>query len=315
MSSSIQIDARDFGGDDPAAAAYNAAMVDGMRAIGWTFPASSAQVLRDKLASTGVVPYLSPRAEMLEVPSAEGFVPVRVIRAEQSTAVFVHCHSGGWVIGSSAGQDQRLEQIVERTGMTVVSVEYRLAPEHPFPAGLDDVEAVLRWALKAGGETFGSDRVLVGGESAGANLALSALLRVVRTDPGRVVGAALLYGNFDLGGTPSLLQRGHTLITASAMEWFGGQYLHEGVPPRHPEVSPLCADLSGLPHVLVAVGSQDALVDDSVFLAARLVGAGVDVELRVVRSAEHGFDSALHDTATEAVREIDARLSDWAAGG
>lgn len=310
----VKIDSADF---DPAngeiAAQFNAALLPAFAQAGWVFPPASAPALREALANSAPEIYLSPRAETLSVPTAAGGVDVRVLRADAPTAVYVHCHSGGWTIGAAAGQDARLEQIVAAAGVTVVSVDYRLAPENPFPAGLDDCEAALRWVVEEGAVQFGTDRVLVGGESAGANLALSALIRINRTHPGRVAAANLLYGNYDCTGTPTHRLAGDdVMITRVAMDWFYDQYLPAGIDRRAPEVSPLYADLRGLPPTLLTVGSADSLVDDSLFLAARLTASDVDCELHVVPGAEHGFDSAPYPAAVEAVKVIDEFLAQHA---
>jgi acetyl esterase/lipase len=255
--------------------------------------------------------YVSSRAETMVVPSPGGDVPVRVIRPnEPPTAVFVHCHDGGWAIGSAAGQDASLERISDRTGMTVVSVDYRLAPEHPYPAGLDDCERALRWAIESRERFFGAPKVLVGGESAGANLALCATLRVIQDQPSAVAALALYYGNYDLTGTPSLRNAtSANMIHPEVMGWFIDQYVADPALRAEPDVSPLYADLSALPPTALAVGSEDGLVDDTLFLASRLVAASVECELVVAPGGEHAFDLLPLPPFQDAVSRMDAFLS------
>jgi acetyl esterase len=298
----------------PAVVGFNTAMVSGMAAIGWAFPPESAPALRDALAEAAP-PYFAPSARTIAVPAGTRDIPVRVILAAEPTAVFVHCHGGGWTIGSAAGQDAALERIVAATGMTVASIDYRLAPEHPYPAGLDDCEQVVRWLIEHAAAELGTGRLLIGGESAGANLALCTALRIIRDQPDALSGAALYYGNYDVTMTPSQRQaESGFLITTGSLEWFYDQYVPDASRRDDPDISPLYADLHGLPPLILAVGTADSLVDDTMFLASRLLAAGVDTELVVVPGGEHAFDGAPVPECQEAVAAVDAFLAKRAAG-
>jgi acetyl esterase/lipase len=310
MSDGLNLSARSFGTAEETAEirGFNTAMLEGMAGVGWAFPPASVDALR---GLAGANPYRSDRARTLTVPSPEGGIPIRVIDAERPRGIYLHCHPGGWTIGSSEVQDAALEAIVAATGLTAVSIEYRLAPEHPYPAGLDDCERVARWVAEQGGEELGADLIVLAGESAGANLALCTMLRL-KDDPAgaHVRGGVLLYGNYDLTMTPS--QRAATsgvLITAAALEWFYDQYVPDRGLRGHPDVSPLFADLGGLPPVHLAVGGRDSLLDDTVFLAARMVAAGVDCTLDVVPGGEHSFDMAPVQAARDAVARTHAFLA------
>ena len=103
----------------------------------------------------------------ITIPGRSGGIPARVFVPESPTAVYLHVHGGGWVLGSAFQQDQPLSNMAERAGVAVVSVDYRLAPEHPYPAGADDCEDAALWLMKQSGAEFGTDRLLIGGESAG----------------------------------------------------------------------------------------------------------------------------------------------------
>jgi len=316
-----RIDARHF---DPARVSqavrdFNAMLVTGMAGSGWVFPPPSAPALREALAAAAPPPYVSPSARTITVPAGDHDIPVRIIPAPASAtvpaAVFVHVHGGGWTIGSAAGQDAALERIVASTGMTVASVDYRLAPEHPYPAGLDDCETVTRWLIEHAAAELGSGRLLIGGESAGANLALCTALRVVRDQPDGLSAAALYYGNYDVTMTPSQRQaETGVLITTGSLAWFYDQYVPEAGRRDDPDISPLYADLRGLPPTVLAVGTADSLVDDTMFLASRLLAAGVETELVVVPGGEHAFDMAPVPECQEAVAAVDAFLAKHAAG-
>ena len=230
------------------------------------------------------------------VPAPTGDVPVRVFVPEAVDGVFLHIHGGGWVLGASDQQDVRLAAIAEGLGLAVVSVDYRLAPEHPFPAAMDDCEAVARWLLDGAAADLGSTNLLIGGESAGAHLSVLTLLRL--RDAGaaveRFLGANLSYGAYDLGGTPSQRSWGerNLVLSGPIVDWFVEQSLPGTtiVERQDPSVSPLYADLSGLPPALFSVGTLDMLLDDSLFMAARWEHAGNRSELEIYPEAIHGFN-------------------------
>ncbi|MDO8187951.1 alpha/beta hydrolase [Conexibacter sp. JD483] len=296
---------------DEEVRAFNEALVGGMAQLGWTFPPVSLEHLRGVMTRAGE-PYRSPRARTLSVPSPSGEIALRVIDSPAPTGVYVHCHAGGWTIGAADLQDERLEQVIAATGMTAVSIEYRRAPEHPHPAPLDDCEHATRWVAEHAEEALSAPpRLVIAGESAGANLALCTLLRLKRDGAhSAVVAANLLYGNYDLTMTPS--QRygdDRYLITRRSLEWFYDCYVPDADLRDDPDVSPLYADLSGLPPTLVSVGAGDSLVDDSIFLAWRLRACGVDCELQLLPGLEHGFDSAPLPAAQAAVERIDRYLA------
>lgn len=191
------------------------------------------------------------------------------------------------MLGGADHQDPMLHDLRTRAQVTVYSVEYRLSPEHPFPAAVEDVEDALRFLLDAPQAT----PLVVGGESAGANLAAVALLRL-RDHPnfGRVRAACLHYGTFDLSGTPSLLAAppGTPFLDRELAAWFRAQYAPEAL-HRHPEVSPLYADLRGLPRTRLLVGSEDPVRDDTLFMHSRLRSSGNTAALVVYPGGLHGL--------------------------
>jgi acetyl esterase/lipase len=209
--------------------------------------------------------------------------------------VYLHLHGGGWTLGDADMQDPALWDVVTATGLAAVSVGYRLAPEHPFPAGPDDCEDAARWLVERGAAELGAPPVLaIGGESAGAHLAALTLLRLRdRHGMGGAFRAAnLVFGVFDLGMTPSQRRWGGKLILSPELLRFFGDAFVPGIDleaRRAPDVSPLHADLHGLPPALFVVGTADPLLDDSLFMAARWSAAGNHAELRVWAEGCHGF--------------------------
>ncbi|KUJ68529.1 hypothetical protein ACZ90_18255 [Streptomyces albus subsp. albus] len=219
----------------------------------------------------------------------------------QPEGVFLHFHGGGGVIGSADGQDPRLRDLARQVGVAVVSVEYRLAPEHPYPAGTDDAEQAALWLLEHAGAEFGSDRLLIGGESHGARLTVTTLLRLRdrhAVHPAAEFRAAQLsFGSYDLGhGTPSARHAGdrNRLINAPILAWFRDRLLPGLTPAERldPDISPLYADLRDLPAARFTVGTADPVLDDTLFMAARWRAAGNPAELEVVAEGWHGFTLA-----------------------
>ena len=246
----------------------------------------------------------------------EGGVKVRVFALDHVDGVYLHIHGGGWAFGSADGQDERLWRLAGQARLAVVSVDYRLAPEHPFPAGPDDCETAARWLVKHAGDEFGTDRLMIGGESAGAHLSVVTLLRL--RDRYGVTGAFraahLLFGPYDLSMTPSQRSFGPRRLLSNTDTLRGGYELFtpgmREEQRRNPEVSPLFADLTGLPPARIVVGTEDPLLDDSLFLAARWQAAGAPVRLGVVAGAMHGFTLfPLAITERELRRERDFLVS------
>jgi acetyl esterase/lipase len=216
-----------------------------------------------------------------------------------ATAIYLHFQGGGMVIGAPEMSDSSNLDLCRRFGMTVISVGYRKAPEHPFPAGPDDGIAVAKWIIENGISEYGSDRIIVGGESAGGYMAAAVALRM-RDELNAIehlVGANLVFGVHDWGRSPS--QRGlrvlnaPDMLTPEGMAMFGDCYLPGMTVEerRAPHISPLFADLHNLCPAFMSVGTADHLLDDTLMLAPRWAAAGNDVELFVAPEMPHGFQA------------------------
>jgi acetyl esterase len=208
-------------------------------------------------------------------------IPVRVLEPSDVRGTFLHIHGGGWTMGSNAFQDQRLWRYATEAQVRVVSVDYRLAPEHPFPACIDDCLAVADEVART------SERNVIGGESAGAHL--SALVLTRRRGDG-FCGANLAYGCYDLGMSDSQRSWGerNVVLSSPIIRWHLDQLLPgaDDDARRDPSVSPLFAAMDGLPPALLTIGTEDPMLDDSVQLAARWPGARLDV----YEGGFHAFD-------------------------
>lgn len=255
-----------------------------------------AQKVRDARArGEGVfpAPAKSARARWIEIDGPAGKIKLRVVAPEKSRGVYLHLHGGGHVLGAADQQDRLLEHLADTTQLTAISVEYRLAPEHPFPAGPDDCEAAALWVADKLRD-FGGERLAIGGESAGAHLAALTMLRL-RDKHGRTPfhAANLVFGVFDLGLTPSARTFGNERLVLRTLDIlkFGEAFLPglDAEQKRAPHLSPLYADLRGLCPALFTIGTRDALLDDSLFMHTRWVAAGNAAELAIYPGACHGF--------------------------
>ena len=183
------------------------------------------------------------------VPGPAGDIPVRISVPDTVEAVYVDIHGGAWIIGSAQMMDAENTRLAAACNVATVSIEYRLAPENPWPAGADDCEAVVAWLLEHAGDEFGVDRLLIGGGSAGATLSAITMLRVRdRLDAiERIVGANLVYGCYDLSRTPSQRRRDDTLIIDAeaiglVLPWVFPGVDAEGLrDPRSPRSTRTCA--------------------------------------------------------------------------
>ncbi len=247
------------------------------------------------------------------IPGPAGALGVRVFRPETITGVYLHFHGGGWAMGAADFQDGRLEETAQRANVAVVSVDYRLAPEHPYPAAAEDAEAAAHWIAENAVAEFGTDRIVVGGSSSGAHLAVTAMLRM-RDRHGYTgfEGTNLVYGFFDLSLTPSARNWGDRMLVmdTALCHWFANLYAN-GTDLTHPDVSPMYADLSGLPPALFTVGTLDPLLDDTLLLSTRWAAAGNRVELAVTPGGAHGFTSAPTHDGEMARRHIDRLIAGW----
>ncbi len=241
-----------------------------------------------------------------------GDLTLRVFTPPTVEGVYLHLHGGGWVLGRAHHSDVRNWAIARHCNLAVVSVDYRLAPENPYPAGPDDCEAAAAWLLGKAKEEFGTEDLFIGGESAGGHLAAVTLLRM-RDRHGYTgwKGANLVYGAFDCGLTPSVANWGdrNLVLSTPIVSWFVEQFLAPGVDRRGPDVSPLYADLRDMPPALFTVGSLDPLRDDSLFMYMRWVGAGNEAELAVYPGGVHGFNGFPIALGARANSHIDAWLT------
>jgi len=251
------------------------------------------------------------------VPGPAGEIPVRVFVPPTVEAVYLSIHGGAFMMGSRRSSDRTNWQMAQACNLVVVSPEYRMAPEHEWPTGHDDCEAVALWILEHGRAELGatSDRLLIGGESAGAHIAAVTTLRLRdRHDAmARVAGANLNCGVYDLTGTPSrmLPPPENDVLAAAGSGGSAARNYFGSVRPdelRGPDTSPLYADLRDLCPALFTVGTGDSLLDDSVFMAARWSLAGNDTELAVYPYGPHGLTGSPTEMGRRGQAKVEAFL-------
>jgi acetyl esterase/lipase len=270
----------------------------------------------DAVRSGGLMPSGPPseRAVDRTIPGPGGTqLGLRILAPGNPRGAYLHLHPGGLVMGSAAGQDALLESIAEATGLACVSVDYRLAPEHPYPAAWDDSEAAALWLVDNVRSEFGGNFLAIGGESAGATLAVPTLVRLRdRHGLSAFKAAVLTYGNYDSTGTPSNHWNGKDglVIREQDIAYCTRCYAPDPETRRDPDMSSLYADLRDLPPALFSVGTLDCFLDDSLFMASRWIAAGNEAELAVYPGAVHGFTGFPYALA----RQANARANAFLAG-
>jgi acetyl esterase len=245
-----------------------------------------------------------------------GEVRVRIHRpvlAEGPLPALVYLHGGGFTLFSIDTHDRLMREYAERIGCAVVGIDYALSPEHRFPRALEDVDASVEW-LRTHGHAFGlrTDRIALGGDSAGGNLALSTAIRMRERGDPPPVALLLNYAALDTEPQPSYKRYdGHPyMLNVDEMRDFWINYL--GKPSTdNPHARPILADLKGLPPVHMCIAECDILADQNTELTARLKTAGVEVSSIVYLGATHSFLEAVSiaDCADRAIQDA----SDWLA--
>ena len=252
------------------------------------------------------------RVEDLAIPGPHGDIPARLYASDAAAnqPVVVFFHGGGWVIGNIETHDYLCRLIANGARCTVLSVEYRLAPEHKFPAAADDAYAATKWASEHADE-LGIDpvRIAIAGDSAGGNLA--AVVALMARDRGgpAIMQQTLIYPVIDFNFETTSYRdnaEGYLLSTKS-MQWFWGHYLASEADGGNPYASPLRAQtLAGLPPALVISAEYDPLRDEDEAYAKRLRAAGVDVTYTRYDGQIHGFFQMylLFDDSKAAMRQV-----------
>jgi len=276
------------------------------------FPAPQARALAEQFnAVWNEEPPAMQKVEERTLPGPEGHIRARLYfpNAERPAPTFIYIHGGGWVICSLDTHDRTCRRLAEEGGFAVASIDYRLAPEHRFPAGFDDCVAAVQWLARNGAD-WGLDtsKLAIGGDSAGANLSLATALALRDAGDSPLKFMGLIYGAFDMACEgPSYDRFGgeEYMLSTEVMVWFRNTYLNSLQEIEDWRASPIRAELTGLPPAYVLAAGCDPLYDDSIRIRERLEAAGVPVTYSEVAGVLHGFMNW--------TRSLDAANREWGA--
>ncbi len=241
-----------------------------------------------------IKPQLQPSVK--NIPGPAGNLALRIFRPDTIRAVVLEIHGGGWSVGTAASDDIQNDNMARTCKVAVVSIDYRIAPENPFPACINDCKAAAKWLVNNAMKEFGTDKLFISGASAGGHL--SAVTTLYIRDSlhaiDKVRGVNLIYGCFDLSRTPSCrMATDSTLILNKKYLDETYELVFNGWSKEQlqdPQYSPLYADLKNLPPALFTIGTADPLIDDTYFMEARWRLAGNKTFLAVYPESSHAFN-------------------------
>jgi acetyl esterase len=299
---------------DPQVQAYMDQMAAlNMPALNTLTPEVIREVIRMQFAMLGE-PEPVAHVENRTIPGPAGEIPARIYtpQGDGPFPVLVYFHGGGWVICNLDTHDGLCRSLTNQAGCIVVSVDYRLAPEHKFPAAPEDCYAATQWVAENAAQFNGDPtRIAIGGDSAGGNL--TAVVAQMARDKGgpQIALQLLIYPATDFRmGTPSIEENGEGYgLTKQDMIWFTNHYLNSEEDKLHPLASPfLTSNLTGLPPALVITAEYDPLRDEGERYGQRLQEAGVPVTITRYDGMTHGFVGMPYDKGRQAVAESAAAL-------
>jgi acetyl esterase len=266
----------------------------GLRALSpVTSPIAECRDMQSRIAAVvneGSVPLARERD--IAVPRAGGVVPCRLYLPDgaHNPPLIIYAHGGSFAQGSLNAWDGMLRELTRASGVAALSVDYRLAPEHRFPAGFDDLLAVVHYAsLESAALGIDASRLAIGGDSAGGNLALAAAVALRDAGASPLKFMLLVYGVYSTDNTtPAWATYGNGSLTAAQMDWIWATYLNSPAEKSDTRVAPILASMAGLPPAHLMVGDLDPLQDDSRALAAKFAAAHVTHTLNVYEGLPHG---------------------------
>jgi acetyl esterase/lipase len=262
----------------------------------------------------GAKTILQPIIKNIKGPG--GDVRLLIMRPDTIRAVVLDIHGGGWCLGTAMNDAVLNDEMARTCNVAVVSVDYRLAPEFPFPACVEDCKAAANWLLANAIKEFGTDKIIISGASAGGHLAAVTAIYVRDSLHAidKVKGVNLVFGVFDLGRTPSCRLVSDSAIflnkqfVAELFQIVFGNWSLQQL--QNPAYSPLYANLKGLPPALFTVGTVDPLLDDTYFMEARWRNAGNRTFLAVYPECPH----ALNLFPTKIAKVANERMYQWING-
>lgn len=252
-----------------------------------------------------MIKLMTPKGDVEEVgsvedraiPGPDGEIPIRIYKPINSRStslpILVFYHGGGWVVGDLDSHDAMCRSFTNGAECIVVSVDYRLAPEHKFPAAVDDSFAAFEWVYNHAEEIGGdSSHIAVAGDSAGGNLAAVVAIKVKESQILKLTYQLLIYPTTGVGHTSSYVEFGEKdlIIPNEAITWYREHYWNDPSDENHPYYSVYSyKDVSGLAPAMIITAQCDPTLDDGKLYAEKLKAAGVDVEYRKYPGMIHGF--------------------------
>lgn len=278
----------------------------------WSIPPEEVRQARREGKGPFPLPPLAEYGEEVTITGRHGPIKLRILFPPElyktgAKAVYLNLHGGGWTFGAHDSQDGFLDYLCKENDVACVSVDYRLAPENPYPMGPDDCETAALWLCAEAQKRFGTNRLFIGGDSAGAHLSVVTLLRLRDVHKLTPFSAAnLIAGCYDLGLTPSARNWGNEKLVLNTRDIknFVAAFLAKGGDVKSADISPLYANLEGLPPALFTVGTKDALLDDSLFMASRWLSAGNSSQLSIYSGGCHVFQMFDLDITHQSRKEI-----------
>jgi len=234
-------------------------------------------------------------------------VSIREIRKTDANFVYLHIHGGGFCLGSSDGQDFELEKLSNEINCSVLSVDYRLAPEHAYPAAADDCETVALWLIENLKNEYGAEKIVIGGESAGAHLCVTTLLRLKNKNVHHKIKALnLIFGTYNANTLPSEInsENENLLLSSEMMKKFEDSYLQNNEDKTNPDVSPMFGNFSDMPPAIFTIGTRDLLLDHTLLMHSRWITYGNKAELVIVPGADHAFIAFPCETTSAVIKEL-----------
>lgn len=301
---------------DPLAEQFCAFMAadPGWQALTQTAPALMREGMRAAAVMTGE-PAMTAVSDH-RVPVEGGAIALRAYRpVERPRAILVWLHGGGFVLGSLEESDNFARAAAAASGACVVTVDYRMAPEHKFPTAVNDAQAAVLWVSANRANLADSNVPLfVGGDSAGGNLATVVTRKLHETGAARIAGNLLAYPNVDRPDAPSLRRFEAQFLGIREIEWFLDQYLADATAASHPDFAPLYAENLGvLPPTFLLTAEHDLITEQSEAYGRKLAAAGVEVRTSRHAGMIHGFltlDPFLPGAGAAGIREIAAFIAD-----
>ena len=284
------------------------------------------KALRDAVVGSGVVPTLEQQRDGILLMSQSATAPDGVTVSETYAGgcraywhdpagatmdrVILYVHGGGYVIGSPKSHERLVGHIAKATGCRALNLDYRLAPEHPHPAAVQDATAAYRWLLAQG---YLPAHIAISGDSAGGGLTLATLLSLKENGLPQPAAAVPLSPWTDLEGIGDSMTSNaerDLIVQKDGLVGMAAAFLGEGTHPRDPLAAPLYGDYRGLAPMYIQVGGDETLLDDSTRVADRARTAGCDVQIEVFPEMQHVFQSGVGNIpeATDAVEKIGAYL-------